>query len=399
VIRKQLGAADKSVARRTAVTDGKPPSTETIEREPTKEHQTSTGLMRKISNDGISRLEEIPAPSSPDSAMHRLLDAQVDPDRRTEVGAPPTTGQIPRDSSADIQTQPARPSARLSAQPAPAEPAPSRRGLWLALAVLVLAAGGGFAAWRFSQDQPSPTPIVAVPADAAVEETIEWGTVEIDPDPEGAKGFISDIAGTIPEGGAFGPTSHKTPVRKRVEPNKPFRVHIELEGYDVYDKERTVQPNETLVIAPTLDRARATLVVTTTPPGAQVTLGGSLLGTTPLTRSDLEATPAAELAITRSGFEPYRQKIALAAGKTVEINQTLKAAQRYGTIKLIVKNGWGDVYLKGSRQKIGRAPTPSLRLPVGRQTLHLVNTGKPVEWDVTCDVSDTEQNTCTTQMP
>src|SRR6185503_17233006 len=42
VIRKQLGQADKSVARRTAVTDGKPPSTQTMEKE-----KTSTGLFRK----------------------------------------------------------------------------------------------------------------------------------------------------------------------------------------------------------------------------------------------------------------------------------------------------------------------------------------------------------------
>jgi hypothetical protein len=103
--------------------------------------------------------------------------------------------------------------------------------------------------------------------------------------------------------------------------------------------------------------------------------------------------------ITRAGFEPVRQKIALVAGKPTEITQTLKPGQRFGTIKLLVKNGWGDVYLRGT--KIGRAPSPSLRLPVGTQSLHLKNPGKnpPIEWDVSCDVSETEQLTCTTQMP
>ena len=49
-IRKQLGAAqDKSVARKTAVTNNKPPSTATVER---GEH--STGLFRKVGDDGIS---------------------------------------------------------------------------------------------------------------------------------------------------------------------------------------------------------------------------------------------------------------------------------------------------------------------------------------------------------
>jgi len=124
-----------------------------------------------------------------------------------------------------------------------------------------------------------------------------------------------------------------------------------------------------------------------------------LLGQTPLTRNDLDATPGAELVIRRDGFEPVRQKIALVTGKPVEIKETLKAGVKYGTIKLVVKGGWGEVYLKGT--KIGRAPTESLRLPVGRQTLHLKNTGKTpaIEWDVTCEVDDTEQKTCTTQLP
>jgi hypothetical protein len=244
------------------------------------------------------------------------------------------------------------------------------------------------------------TVVTPLAHDAAIEK-IEWGTVEIDPDPEGATGFISDLAGAVPEGGAFGPTSHKQGmvVRKRVEANKPFKVHFTLDGYETYDQEHTVEPNVTLSIRPKLAKARATLIVTTTPPGAQVTLAGVLLGQTPLTRNDLDATSNAELVIRRDGFEPVRHKIALVTGKPVEINDTLKAGQKYGTIKLVVTNGWGDVYLKGAR--IGRAPAESLRIPVGRQTLHLKNTGKTpaTEWDVTCDVDETEQKTCTTQVP
>src|SRR5262245_9391980 len=55
VIRRQL--AEQSVARRTAITDGKPPSTETAEVEP-----TSTGLFRKLDLDGVSMLEQINDP-------------------------------------------------------------------------------------------------------------------------------------------------------------------------------------------------------------------------------------------------------------------------------------------------------------------------------------------------
>ena len=425
VIRKQLGAAqDKSVARRTAITSNKPPGTETAEREP----QTSTGLMRKVSQDGISRLEEIDdidptnvagprakrntaemaSASSPDSGLHKLLSATVDPDRRTEVGGPPT-GQVPRDSAAELLSpltdkkpearKPPTPSTAPAMGATPATPAvePSRRGIWIVVALVVLA-GGGIAAWQLTKSS-TPTPVVTVPSDAATDD-IAWGTLEINPDPEGAKGYISDLQGTVPKGGTFGPTAHKPATRKRVEANKPFRLHIELDGYEPYDKELTVQTNETLVLTPTLGKARAILVVTTVPPGAQVSLGGVVLGVTPLTRKDLEANPAADLVITRAGFEPIRQKVALVAGKSAEVTQTLKAGQRFGMIKLTVKNGWGDVYLKGTKTKLGRAPD-EIRVPLGRQVLHLINTGKQphVEWDVTCDVDDAEVKTCPTQMP
>jgi serine/threonine protein kinase len=406
VIRKQLGAAqDKSVARRTAVTDGKPPSTETLERQ---EH--STGLMRKISNDGISRLEEVDptavaaprarrvseemsAASSADSGLHRLLGPHVDKDRRTEIGGPPT-GTVPKE-----EAPPPEPGA--AAKPAvatPGAPPRSRAPLLAGLAALVVV--GGIAAWQLTRSTPAERVVAPASTDAAIE-PVEWGTVEIDPSPEGAHGHIADVAGVVPDGGAFGPTSHRTPVRKRVEANKPFLVHIELPGYEPYDRERTVKPNETLVIAPTLDRARATLVVHTTPSGAQVTLAGVPLGTTPLVRRDLDANPDAELVITRAGFEPVRQRIALEAGKPLEVNHALKAGQKYGTVKVLFKGGgWGMAYYKG--KLLGQVPNPALRLPIGRQTLQLVNDGNPakvIKWEVTCDVHETEASTCTTQLP
>jgi hypothetical protein len=407
VIRKQLGAAqDKSVARRTAVTDGKPPSTETLERQ---EH--STGLMRKISDDGISRLEEVDptavaaprarrnseelgAASSADSGLHRLLGPHIDKDRRTEVGGPPT-GTVPKE-------EPPPPEPPVDARPAVVAPGPTafRRVPLLAGLAALLVVGGAVAAWQLTRSSPAE-PVVAPATTDAAAEVVEWGTVEIDPNPEGAHGHIADVAGVVPDGGTFGPTSHGKPVRKRVEANKPFRVHIELAGYEPYDRERTVKPNETLVIDPTLDRARATLVVHTTPPGAQVTLGGVPLGTTPLVRKDLDASPDAELVITRAGFEPVRQKIALEAGKPLEVSHALKAGQKYGTLKVLFKGGgWGKAYYKG--KLIGQVPSPALRLPVGRQTLQLVNDGNPakvIRWEVTCEVHETEPSTCTTQLP
>ena len=407
VIRKQLGAAERerSVARRTAVTDGKPPSTASLE---LNEH--STGMIRKIGADGLSQLEEVDPtavaaprakrmsesgavkaldvpPSSPDSEMHRLLDAHFDPDRRTEVGGPPT-GTVPKSDA----TSNAKKSVSVTAKSRPASRAP----LWIALAVLVLGAGG-FGIWKLTQP-PSGEAVVSPTAgrDAAVE--VPSGTLEIDPSPEGATGHIADVNGVVAK--KFGPTSRKAPVRLAVEAGKPFRVHIELEGYEPIDQERSIKANETLVIAPELRKAPPVLKVTTTPPGAQVTLRGTLLGETPLVRNDLDPMRA-ELVVTKPGFEPYRQKVQLLAGKTVEVTQTLKPGQKMGSLNIRFKGGgWGDVYYKGTL--LGRAPTREpLRAPIGKQTFSLVNTGKQpsIKWTVTCDVNERETTICTTQLP
>ncbi|HEY5922821.1 MAG TPA: PEGA domain-containing protein, partial [Kofleriaceae bacterium] len=220
----------------------------------------------------------------------------------------------------------------------------------------------------------------------------------IDPTPEGARGHIADDKGVVAK--EFGPTSHKTPVRLAVQAGLPFRIHIELEGYEPHEQVRTIKEGEIVVIAPELRKAKATLKVTTTPEGAQVSLKGKLLGETPLDRNDLAATKG-ELVISKPGFEPFKQKIELVAGKTVEITQTLKAGAKYGTLHIRFKGaGWAEVYYKGT--PLGRAPNrDAFRVPIGKQTLQLVNTGKTphLKWTVTCEVSEGETKTCTTALP
>jgi serine/threonine protein kinase len=402
VIRKQLGAAERerSVARRTAVTDGKPPSTETMDR---LDH--STGMIRRLDIDGISRLEEVDpvdptavaaprakrlsesgsvkAIQSPDSAMHELLDAKFDPDRRTEVGGPPApTAPVPKAEATSAAP-------KSVTQTHTQTGSPSRAGIWIVV-VLVMLGIGGFTAWRFLV-KPTDTEVVtpSVRKDASIE--VQMGFVEIDPSPRGAMAYIEDMNGVIA-------AEFKTPGRRKVEAGKPFRVRLELEGYEPYIVEKSIEANQTLLIAQPLQKAKARLEVTTTPEGAQVSLKGRLLGETPLVRNDLEAAKG-ELVVSKAGFEPYREKVELVAGKTVQITQTLKAAAKYGTIKLTFKgNGWGDVYYKGT--KLGRAPG-YIKAPIGRTKLHLVNTGRTpsIEWDVSCDVSESVQLECKTQLP
>jgi hypothetical protein len=400
VIRKQLGAAqDKSVARRTAVTDGKPPSTATMDRE-----KTSTGLFRKVGKDGISRLEEVEtavaAPrarrasesgepesgamtaSSPDSGLHKLLDARFDKDRRTEVGGPPT-GQVPRSE----ESPPEVTGDHKSLTTAVSETG-SRRGILIVVA-LVLFGLAGIGVWRFTA---KPTPVVAVAKDAAAEEP--EGILVIDPEPEGASGTIADENGVT--AGTFGPTSHdpKQEVRLSVTANKKFKVHVELAGYNAYDTESTVRPGETLRIAPRLEKASAMIHVETTPPGAQVSLDGKLLGETPLTRAGLDAKEV-EIAISKAGYEPQRFTLQLVLGETAQVQRELKESQRFGTIQIVLTGPtrWADVYEKGKSlgSTEGVEGLRSIRLPIGKHELKLVNTSNKKSKTITVDVTEGSQ--------
>lgn len=401
VIRKQLGNAEKSVARRTAVTDGKPP--------PTIEEKTSTGLFRKIGKDGLSQLEEVDptAVAAPrakrlsesggvpairqtepvekgDSAVHQLLDANFDPDRRTEVGSPPPpTGAVPK---MPIKGKGTQPSASLTM----ATREPSRRGWLIPLIAVVVVAAGGFGVWKLTR--APKTPVVATSGDAGVVEE-NLGYFVIDPQPAGAMGTLTDEKGGVHP---FGPTSHdaKKQIRLRVTANTKFKIHIELSGYNPYDTESTVLPNETLRISPTLQKASATLHVETTPSGAQVSFNGKLLGETPMTRENLDAK-SGELVITRAGYEPVRTKISLELGKTTDVKRELKELAKMGTImiELTGSTQWAEVYFKG--KSLGRNKTmtgvQALHVPVGKQQLKLVNPKNNKSKTITVDVTGSPQ--------
>ena len=193
----------------------------------------------------------------------------------------------------------------------------------------------------------------------------------------------------------LGPTSHKKLVRLRVEANKKFKIHIELDGYEPYDTDaHRSGPTRSSGSQPRLEKARAILHVETEPSGAQVSLAGKLLGETPLTREGLDAKEG-ELSITHPGFEPQRFKVKLELGKTTEIKRELKGLAKLGTvlIELTGTTRWAEVYFKG--KSLGKNQnvqgTVPLRLPVGKQALTLVNTANKKSKTISVDVKEGEQ--------
>jgi serine/threonine protein kinase len=371
VIRRQL--ADQSIAtRRTAITDGKPPPTETVEVEP-----TSTGLFRKLDSDGLSRLEEVDgAPAATDDQMpldpppgddgqRAVLDGAEprDPDRRTEVGGPPT-GQVPRsDLSSELIRQPGR----------------RRRGAWIAVAAVV-AGLGGVATWRLTtaSGRTTESPVVLPPpVDAAAVE--EVGFLEIDSLPTGA---------TITVGAK---TLGAAPQKARISSGVKVHVKLELKGYLAYEDELSVDTGKTVVLRPRLTPAPATLRVETTPPGATVTLGEQVLGVTPLTKQ-LPAAKGVEIAITRSGYETYRGRVDLPGGEQIDVVRELKELQKFGSVSVVVNGAaeWGYVLFKG--RNLGQNYTiaggqTQFRLPVGRQRLRIEHPRAPSK-EVVVDVTE-----------
>ena len=398
VIRKQL-YDQPTAARRTAITDGKSAPTETNSGEPA----TSTGLFRKLGDDGLSHLEvdntKVAAPRARraseqipimpgDTEAHRLYEQSMDRDRHTEVGGPPT-GSVPKDL--EIPPDPDAPKAlgtgtgSKSVSTEVGDPKPSR-AKWLVLGAIALGGAGAgiFALTR--KTEPADKPIVEAPKDAAVVAPVT-GQLELLTTPPGATGTVNGQ-----------PIQNPTPVRMKDLPAGKAKIHLELDGYIPIDYEIEITAGDRQVLPLTFAAAPAKLHVTTEPTGVTVTLAGRSLGVTPLTRDDLLAVKDATLTLSKTGFEPYSEKITLDAGKPYELTKTLKASQKFAIVQIrMPMNNWGDVYLNG--KNVGQAPGKNFRLPVGVVKLHLKNGPAKVEWDISCPVREVGENICTTKQP
>jgi serine/threonine protein kinase len=388
VIRRQL--ADQSVARRTAVTDGKPPSTETAELEP-----TSTGLFRKLDSQGLSLLEHIaepmaPAPDEPHGSStdvtvrgigpRALFEPRKDPDRHTEVSGPPT-GQVPKNNLASVV---------LEQAPAPRTPPGRSAGIRIVLAVM-FAVVAGLGTWRFMHlvSTTSAPPVHgAAPGPVTVPDA--KGTVELDSIPAGAIATVADRV--------LGPT----PQRAQVSSGAKLHIKLALKGFQLYEDELSVEPGKTVVVRPRLLPAPATLHVETTPPGATVTLADQPLGTTPLTRT-VAVAKEAELALAKPGYEPIKLKVDLPAGEQTSVTRELKELQKFGVLVVVVNGSaeWGYVWWKG--KNLGQNYTMAggqtqFKLPVGRQQIR-VEHPKATPKVVTVDVTERAPTQITVTLP
>jgi hypothetical protein len=253
---------------------------------------------------------------------------------------------------------------------------------WLApLAALVTVAGA--ALWWAGRGGGTAA-VAAIDAgvvDPAPLELAAVATLDVDSRPSGATGRVESPAGTI--------EIPATPARVEVPAGATLTVHLELAGHRPWRDDRVqAERGQVVLIRATLARARAALHVETEPPGAQVTLGGRLIGETPLRREDLDPGSGLPLVIQRPGYAAVRTTIDLQLERPVTVHEKLVAVQRFGTINLHVEDSWAKVYL--GKKYLGESG-PGLRLPVGRHRLELVNppSGKRMTLVVEVDEHET----------
>jgi len=227
---------------------------------------------------------------------------------------------------------------------------------------------------------PAPAPVAAAPIDAAPAPppapVARPAILVVESVPPGARGTLT---GASWGARAIGPT----PVTLEVPADEALVLRLELAGFRVYtDEQVAVAAGKTLQLRTVMLAAGARLVITSEPPGADVTIDGARVGVTPLTLDD-QPPHQARIGLSRAGFVTVNTTVTLSAGREAKVARTLRAAPPpMGMIALQITDSWGEVFL-GSK-KIGRAPSNALRLPLGRHRLKIVNppTGRAGEIDV-----------------
>ncbi len=289
-------------------------------------------------------------------------------------------------------------SGRRPTRPPPTEVEPTTGGaaaprkpiaMWIGTAAVVagIAIAGTWAARGQNTDhRPRYAPVIEREEREPVAEPppeVNKATLEIDSVPQGAQVRIDGnlVSGT-------------TPTEIPLDPSIAHRFELLLDGYRRETDEVELGPGERVRQRIVLTALTTTLEVITRPAGATVKLGDTVLGTTPLSRSDVRIGPGQKLLIEKADHHPLEVVVDLEEGKPTVINRRLRSAVTFGSINISVKDesggrSWADVYL--GNKKLGEAPG-TIQLPVGRQTLKLVNpeTKKTGKLTVTVDTAKVE---------
>lgn len=154
-----------------------------------------------------------------------------------------------------------------------------------------------------------------------------------------------------------------------------FRVKVVLEPLVVEEVAPPPPPRSDTPAdpTPTPSAVKATLALNSNPSGAQVTIDGAKVGSTPMSWPMARGGATHRVEYRLAGHETMKFKVSVPTdGGTVsaERNLSAKAAATPGTLTVSVRGGWGDVFING--KKVDQTPL-SRKLPPGTYTVRVTN--------------------------
>ncbi len=132
---------------------------------------------------------------------------------------------------------------------------------------------------------------------------------------------------------------------------------------------------------------------TSSPSGASVYLDGDFVGYTPTTFGARPGTH--NVRIEADGYEAFTSRVTVRAGSTENVNATLNAVQRAGTIAFSSSPSGADVYVDG--RYVGTTPTGAIRFDAGRYQARFEAPGYDAA-TVSFDVRAGDNRTVSTQL-
>ncbi len=179
---------------------------------------------------------------------------------------------------------------------------PRRTGLWAAIIALLIV-GGGVAVWQLTGSTPPPAAASQPPARITLETDNARG-YQITSSPSKALVFLGETSQGL------------TPLELRLDPSKGYRVTVRLPGYTPVDVD--FEPNAAeadrarhVKLERVVGKPRDRVLLTSTPPGAEIYRGANLVGITPFEwRPEVTAFPV-ELRFSLAGYQEHSQAVRL----------------------------------------------------------------------------------------
>jgi len=153
----------------------------------------------------------------------------------------------------------------------------------------------------------------------------------------------------------------KTPLLVTDLPIGRYRVQLAKPGYSPRELDLIVKDRVPVKLDVSLQSTASTLMISSEPPGATLTVDGVGKGTTPCTIEDIVAGDHVVEA-SLDGYEPVRQTIRTQAGRSETVSMTLKAVP--SELQILTSPSGAEVYI--DNQLRGQSPLTVRDLKGGR---------------------------------